>query len=86
MKLGSVKLLRCIGVSKSAVVQVAVEMLASPMGDSEIARILGLTASALVLIGTIYLVANSFWATLPLLREKHRYRDLVSSRMQPKRD
>ena len=65
---------------------IAVEMLASPMGDSEIARILGLTASALVLIGTIYLVANSFWATLPLLREKHRYRDLVSSRMQPKRD
>ena len=63
-----------------------VEMLVTPMDDSEVARILGLTASSLVLIGTIYLVANSFWATLPLLREKHRYRDLVSSRMQPNRD
>ena len=63
-----------------------VEMFATPMDDSEVARILGLTASSLVLIGTIYLVANSFWATLPLLREKHRYRDLVSSRMQPNRD
>ena len=63
-----------------------VEMFATPMDDSEVARILGLTASSLVLIGTIYQVANSFWATLPLLREKHRYRDLVSSRMQPNRD
>ncbi|MCP4836675.1 MAG: hypothetical protein GY895_18140 [Phycisphaera sp.] len=65
---------------------VGVEMAAGLIGDFEIARILGLTASTLVLIGTVYLVANAFWATLPLLREKHRYRDLVSSPMRPNRD
>ncbi len=64
----------------------SVEILATPLGDSELVRILGLTASSLVLIGMFYLVANSIWATLPLLRDKHRYRDLVSGRTQPNRD
>jgi len=65
---------------------VGVELVAAVIGDFETVRILGLTASTLVLIGTFYLVANAFWATLPLLREKHRYQDLVSSPMRPNRD
>jgi hypothetical protein len=39
---------------------------------------LGLASSSLVSLGMVYLLFNSIWGTLPLLRRLHRYSDLVA--------
>lgn len=43
-----------------------------------ILMMLGLASSSLVSLGMVYLLFNSIWGTLPLLRRLHRYSDLVA--------